>query len=109
MSTYVRRREQARATCGGRRLPSRCVVPVSTTHCRLEISDGDEPRTLDEQLELAASVGVVGVVQAGGDVESSVWSADAAAARPRVLAAVAIHPNEAPVYARPAGSTRPSP
>ena len=75
------------------------AVPVYDNHCHLEISDGDEPRTLDEQLELAASVGVVGVVQAGGDIESSVWSADAAAAHPRVLAAVAIHPNEAPVYA----------
>ena len=41
----------------------------------------------------------IGVVQAGGDIESSVWSADAAASHPRVLAAVAIHPNEAPAYA----------
>ena len=80
-------------------LPEGLPVPVYDNHCHLEISDGDEPRTLDEQLELAASVGVVGVVQAGGDIESSVWSADAAAAHPRVLAAVAIHPNEAPVYA----------
>jgi TatD DNase family protein len=38
-------------------------------------------------------------VQAGGDIESSRWSAWAAASHPRVLAAVAIHPNEAPAYA----------
>ena len=44
-------------------------------------------------------MGVVGVVQAGGDIESSRWSAWAAASHPRVLAAVAIHPNEAPAYA----------
>ena len=43
-------------------------------------------------------MGVHGVVQAGGDVDSSRWSAWAARSHPRVLAAVAIHPNEAPVY-----------
>lgn len=79
--------------------PEPLAVPAYDNHAHLEISDGDEPRTLDEQLDLAASVGVIGVVQAGGDIESSRWSADAAAAHPRVLAAVAIHPNEAPAYA----------
>jgi TatD DNase family protein len=44
-------------------------------------------------------VNVIGAVQAGGDIESSRWSAWAAASHPRVLAAVAIHPNEAPAYA----------
>ncbi|MGV9193518.1 TatD family hydrolase [Microbacterium sp. MC2] len=79
--------------------PEPLAVPVYDNHAHLEISDGDEPRTLDEQLERAAEVGVIGVVQAGGDIESSRWSADAAASHPRVLAAVAIHPNEAPAYA----------
>ena len=79
--------------------PAPLTVPVYDNHAHLEISDGDEPRTLQEQLDLAESVGVIGVVQAGGDIESSVWSADAAASDPRVLAAVAIHPNEAPAYA----------
>lgn len=79
--------------------PEPLAVPVYDNHTHLEIEDGDEPRTLDEQLELAASVGVIGVVQAGGDIESSRWSAWAAASHPRVLAAVAVHPNEAPLYA----------
>jgi TatD DNase family protein len=79
--------------------PAPLVVPVYDNHAHLEISDGDEPRSLDEQLALAGAVGVIGVVQAGGDVASSRWSADAAASHPRVLAAVAIHPNEAPAYA----------
>jgi TatD DNase family protein len=79
--------------------PAPLAVPVYDNHAHLEISDGDEPRTLDEQLALAESVGVIGVVQAGGDVESSRWSAEAAASHPRILAAVAIHPNEAPAYA----------
>ncbi|GAA3629147.1 TatD family hydrolase [Microbacterium awajiense] len=79
--------------------PEPLAVPVYDNHAHLEISDGDEPLSLDEQLERAAAVGIRGVVQAGGDIESSVWSADAAASHPRVLAAVAIHPNEAPAYA----------
>ncbi|MEJ1155969.1 TatD family hydrolase [Microbacterium marmarense] len=79
--------------------PDPLAVVLYDNHCHLEIADGDEPRTLGEQLDRAAEVGVIGVVQAGGDIESSQWSAWAAQSDPRVLAAVAIHPNEAPVYA----------
>ncbi|SFS09070.1 TatD DNase family protein [Microbacterium sp. cf046] len=78
--------------------PEPLPVPVYDNHAHLEIADGDEPLTLDEQLERAAAAGVIGVVQAGGDIDSSRWSAWAAASHPRVLAAVAIHPNEAPAY-----------
>ena len=78
--------------------PEPLAVPVYDNHAHLEIADGDEPRTVAEQLDLANGVGVIGVVQAGGDIESSVWSADVAASHPRILAAVAIHPNEAPAY-----------
>jgi TatD DNase family protein len=78
--------------------PEPLAVPVYDNHAHLEIVDGDEPLTLAEQLDRAAAVGVIGVVQAGGDVESSRWSAWAAASHPRVHAAVAIHPNEAPAY-----------
>lgn len=78
--------------------PEPLAVPVYDNHAHLEIVDGDEPLTLDQQLERAAAAGVIGVVQAGGDVDSSRWSAWAAASHPRVLAAVAIHPNEAPAY-----------
>jgi len=73
-------------------------VSVYDNHAHLEIVDGDEPLTLEDQLTRAAEVGVIGVVQAGGDIDSSRWSAWAAASHPRVLAAVAIHPNEAPAY-----------
>ncbi len=97
-SQYVRQRDQGARDVRWPAPPEPLRVPVYDNHCHLEIEDGDEPRSLDEQLELAASVGVAGVVQAGGDIESSRWSAWAAASHPRVLAAVAIHPNEAPVY-----------
>jgi TatD DNase family protein len=97
-STYVRQREQSARDVRWPAAPEPLAVPLYDNHAHLEIEDGDEPRSLDEQLRLAAEVGVVGVVQAGGDIDSSRWSAWAAASHPRVLAAVAIHPNEAPAY-----------
>ena len=79
--------------------PEPLAVPVYDNHAHLEIVDGDEPLSLTEQLDRAEAVGVAGVVQASGDIESSRWAVDAASADARVLAAVAIHPNDAPVYA----------
>ncbi|MFY9714359.1 MAG: TatD family hydrolase [Microbacterium sp.] len=79
--------------------PEPLAVPMYDNHAHLEIVDGDEPLSLTEQLDRAEAVGIVGVVQASGDVESSRWAVDAAASDPRVLAAVAIHPNDAPGYA----------
>ena len=74
-------------------------MPVYDNHAHLEIADGDEPLSARASSSIGPpTVGVIGVVQAGGDIESSRWSAWAAASHPRVLAAVAIHPNEAPAY-----------
>jgi TatD DNase family protein len=99
-SNYVRHREKGGRDVSYPAPPEPLAVPVYDNHCHLEIADGDEGGlTLDEQLERAGEAGIVGVVQAGGDIESSRWSADAASRHPRVLAAVAIHPNEAPAYA----------
>lgn len=97
-STYVRVREKGSRDVSYPPAPEALPVPVYDNHCHLEIEDG-EGLPLAEHLERAAAVGVAGVVQAGGDIDSSRWSAWAAATQPRVLAAVAIHPNEAPVYA----------
>jgi TatD DNase family protein len=98
-SNYVRQREKGSRDVTYPALPEPLPVPMYDNHCHLEIQDGDEPLTLDTQLQRAGEVGIVGVVQAGGDIDSSRWSAHAAASHPRVLAAVAIHPNEAPAYA----------
>ncbi|WP_394278125.1 TatD family hydrolase [Microbacterium sp.] len=97
-SGYVRQREQSARDVRWPAPPEPLAVPVYDNHAHLEIEDGDEPRSLAQQLDHAAEVGVLGVVQAGGDIDSSRWSAWAAASHPRVLAAVAIHPNEAPAY-----------
>ena len=80
-------------------------MPVYDDHTHLDPFsgrgwfDGDEGGALDwrEQLDRASVVGVRGVVQVGTDVESSRWSAEHAAIDPRMLAAVAIHPNDAAV------------
>jgi TatD DNase family protein len=97
-SQYVRTREKGSRDVSYPETPEPLAVPVYDNHAHLEIEDG-VGLSLDEQLTRADAVGVVGVVQAGGDIESSRWSAWAAASHPRVLAAVAIHPNEAPAYA----------
>ncbi|MFE7844363.1 TatD family hydrolase [Microbacterium sp. NPDC057407] len=98
-SQYVRTREKGARDVTYPDAPEPLAVPVYDNHAHLEIEDGEQPLSLDEQLERAAEAGVSGVVQAGGDIESSRWSAWAAASHPRLLAAVAIHPNEAPAYA----------
>ena len=97
-STYIRVREKSTRDVSYPPAPEPLPIPVYDNHCHLEIEDG-EGLDLDDHLQRAAAVGVIGVVQAGGDIESSRWSAWAAASHPRVLAAVAIHPNEAPAYA----------
>jgi TatD DNase family protein len=76
--------------------PEPLTVPVYDNHTHLEIADGALPLDVHEHLERAASVGVAGAVQVGTDVATSRWSADVADREPRLLAAVALHPNEAP-------------
>jgi len=80
-------------------LPEALVVPVYDNHTHLEIQDGVESLEPREQLDRASSVGVRGVVQVGTDLVTSRWSAELASHEPRVLAAVALHPNEAPALA----------
>ncbi|MDH6180255.1 TatD DNase family protein [Microbacteriaceae bacterium SG_E_30_P1] len=82
-------------------LPEALTVGVYDNHTHLEIADGGPDNQLDyrEHLDRASSVGVKGVVQVGGDLETSRWSAEVAEREPRVLAAVALHPNEVPEFA----------
>ena len=77
--------------------PHPLQVGVYDNHAHLEFADGDNPMDYTEHLDRAGSVGVLGVIQVGTDVETSRWSAALAHREPRVLAAVAIHPNEAPL------------
>ena len=81
-------------------LPEALPVPCVDSHAHLEIvtnTDPDHPeikRVLDE----AASVGINRIVQVGYSAEQSEWSVRCAERwNSQVLAAVALHPNEAPV------------
>ena len=78
-------------------LPEALPVPVYDNHTHLEFEDGLEVLDPQDSLDRAERVGIAGVVQVGTDLETSRWSAEMAASDPRVLAAVALHPNEAPM------------
>ena len=79
--------------------PEPLPIPIYDNHTHLEFEDGIETLEPSRSLDLAESVGVRGVVQVGTDLETSRWGAELAARDPRVLAAVALHPNEAPKLA----------
>mgnify|MGYP000128335432 FL=1 len=100
MSEHIRARNAGESTRDLRYppLPEPLEVGTYDNHTHLDIEDGDEPLSVVEQLDRATAAGIVGVVQVGVTLESSKWSADLAAKHDRVLAAVAIHPNEAPLY-----------
>lgn len=76
--------------------PEALPFPLYDNHTHLEFEDGVEQLDPLASLAAAEAVGVRGVVQVGTDLATSKWSAEFAAADPRVLAAVALHPNEAP-------------
>lgn len=89
---------------GGRRdvypqNPEPLPFPVYDNHTHLDMPASVEPMTPEQQLDRAEAVGIRGIVQVGCDLPRSRFSADLAERDPRVLAAVAIHPNDAPEYA----------
>ena len=79
-------------------LPEPLTLGTYDNHTHLEIADSDSPLNVSEQLERMRQVGMLGAVQVGVTLESSIWSAEVAKSQPMLLAAVAIHPNEAPLY-----------
>lgn len=81
-------------------LPEPLPVAVADAHAHIEIVTNDAPDSpaVRKVLDDATSVGVNRVVQVGYSAEQSQWCAALAELYPgRVLAAVALHPNEAPV------------
>ena len=81
-------------------LPEPLPVPVADAHAHIEIVTNDSPdsESVRRILDQAESVGVTRVVQVGYSAEQSQWCATLADLSPgRVFAAVALHPNEAPV------------
>lgn len=96
MTDHLRTRGDGARAVAYPPLPEPLAVGVYDNHTHLEIADGALPLDVHEQLERAASVGILGAVQVGTDVATSRWSAELAEREPRLLAAVALHPNEAP-------------
>ena len=86
--------------------PEPLPAPALDSHTHLDIVLGERPAgdehgewasddDVDAEIAAAAEVNVTRLVQVGVDVPSSRWSASLAARHPAVLAAVALHPNEA--------------
>jgi|UniRef100_UPI00404A576D TatD DNase family protein len=83
-------------------LPEPLPVPTVDAHAHIEIVTNEAPDSdaVRQVLDDAKSVNVDRIVQVGYSAEQSQWCVDMANAFPgRVLAAVALHPNEAPVVA----------
>ena len=83
-------------------LPEALPVPTVDAHAPIEIVTNEAPDSdaVRKVLDDAKSVNVDRIVQVGYSAEQSQWCVDMANAFPgRVLAAVALHPNEAPVVA----------
>ena len=86
------------------RKPGSLPEPIKTktvdSHAHLELIHKSEPDSplIKQTLDQAASVGIDRVVQVGYSAEQSIWSVKCAESFVgQVLAAVALHPNEAPV------------
>ena len=80
--------------------PEPLPVPVMDNHTHLDFPNADVTVDVSAALDIAASVGVQGAVQVGCDLESSRFTVQAVDLDSRLLGAVAIHPNDAPDYAK---------
>lgn len=76
--------------------PEALPHPVVDNHCHLDMElRGGGQLSVREAIDAAAAVGVTRIVQVGCDVEGSRWAVAAAHEHPELVAAVALHPNEA--------------
>ena len=80
-------------------LPEPLNVKCVDAHAHIEIVTNTAPGSpeVGRILEEARSVGIDRIVQVGYSAEQSKWCVEMAEHWPNVLAAVALHPNEAPV------------
>lgn len=98
---------RARATESGGRsrkldyppAPAPLPFPVIDNHTHLDFRDGQVAVSPGRAMDAAEAVGVGFAVQVGTDLESSRFTVQAVQEDHRLLGAVAIHPNEAPILA----------
>jgi TatD DNase family protein len=80
--------------------PEPLRVPVADSHCHLDIADPPEARlSVEDALAASAAVGVPRIVQIGCDLPGARWAVETAQQHERLVAGVALHPNEAPLLA----------
>jgi TatD DNase family protein len=91
MSTLTERLE----SLGLPPLPDPLAAPIADSHTHLDTVAEMVGLTPEESLEAAARVGVARIVQVGCDVEGSRFAEELARTHEGVVAAVAIHPNDA--------------
>lgn len=75
--------------------PQPLAVPIVDNHAHLDFRDGHLDVSIHQAMDAAASVNVVGAIQVGCNIQAARWTIEAIEAEPRLLGAVAIHPNEA--------------
>ncbi|WP_097317826.1 TatD family hydrolase [Paractinoplanes atraurantiacus] len=99
-----RRQKAARRAGEFPAAPEPLAVPVFDSHTHLDITiqeagvpGGPGADPVEALITAAAKAGVDRIVQVGVDEPSSRWGAELAARHPSVLAAVALHPNDAPL------------
>lgn len=88
-------------------LPEALPRPVVDNHVHLPVGvpedagvrEGTTPLSTAEHLDRARQVGVTHLVQVGCDLDTIEGSVRLAEEHPQIVAAVAIHPNEAPLHA----------
>lgn len=79
--------------------PAPLPYAIVDNHTHMDLLDGEVAVTARDALDTGEALGIGAIVQVGCDVPSSLYAVRAAQADPRVLAAVALHPNEAPKLA----------
>ena len=81
-------------------LPEALGFECVDSHAHMELIAKSEPESplVDAIIEEAASVGITRIVQVGYNADQSAWGVEVAKRFPgKVVAAVALHPNEAPI------------
>ena len=76
--------------------PEPLASSVADSHCHLDLALEGDPPTVAVAVAAAAAVGVTRIVQIGCDLPGARWAVRVADEHPSVVAAVALHPNEAP-------------
>lgn len=79
--------------------PEPLPVPVVDNHTHLDFRDGLVTVTPSQAMDAAEAVGVRGAIQVGCDVASARFTVESIENDPRLLGAVALHPNDAARHA----------